>query len=138
MFMQQAVERKQTALSVVLGAQHQQRIFDGDNDGDRPDHERHAAEHVGRRQRRGAAAQEQLVHGVERRCTDIAIDDAERPYRQSRETSARRVGGVIEVPRRYRRSCFAAAFPRTLHEAGTRTRFNVPRRDPTSAPFVHC
>ena len=50
-FMQQAVEREDAALAVVLRAQHEERVFDGDDEGDRPDHQRHAAEHVGGRLR---------------------------------------------------------------------------------------
>ena len=72
---QEPIKREHAALAVVLRAQHQDRVFDGDDQRDGPDRERHAAEHVGGRAHR--AAEEQLIHGIERRGADIAIDDAE-------------------------------------------------------------
>jgi hypothetical protein len=62
---QKAVEREQAAFAVVLRAQDKDRVFDRDDDGDRPDHERNAAEDLlGRRC--GGPAKEQLIHGVQR------------------------------------------------------------------------
>ena len=92
-FMQQAVEREQAALAVVLRTQDENGVFDGDDDGDRPDHQRDAAQHLGRRLRGAGTAEEQRVHGVERRGPDIAVDDAQRADGQRRETAARRMRG---------------------------------------------
>ena len=43
---QEAVEREHAALAVVLRAQHEERIFDRDDDGQRPDAERGRAQRV--------------------------------------------------------------------------------------------
>ena len=53
--LQQAVEREHAALAVVLGAQHQQRVFDRDDERDRPYGERDRAEHIVGRRRDAAA-----------------------------------------------------------------------------------
>ena len=76
MFGEKAVERKDTPLAVVLRAQNEDGIFDGHDQRDSPDHQRDAAQHVGRRLCSVGAAKKQLVHGVERRRADIAVDDA--------------------------------------------------------------
>ena len=52
--MQQAVEREHAAFAVVLGAQHQKRVFDRDDQNDRPYRQRDRAEDVvGRRRNAG-------------------------------------------------------------------------------------
>ena len=51
---QEPVEREHAALAVVLRAQHQDRVFDRDDQRQRPDRERDAAEHVVGRARRAA------------------------------------------------------------------------------------
>ena len=43
---QQSVECEYATLAVVLRAQHEAGVLDGNDDGDRPDHEGNAAEHV--------------------------------------------------------------------------------------------
>ena len=92
-FMQQAVEREQAALAVVLRAQDENGVFDRDDDGDGPDHQRNAAQYLVRRLRGAGTAEEQRIHGVERRRPDIAVDDAQRADGQRRETAARRMRG---------------------------------------------
>ena len=87
--MQEAVKREHAAFAVVLRAQNKDRVFKGDNDRDRPDHERYAAQHVGGRLRTVGAAEEQLIHRVERRSADIAVHDAERAERQTRKSAVR-------------------------------------------------
>ena len=78
--MQQAVEREYAALAVVLRLQHEEGVFDRDDEGQRPDHERNGADRVlGRAGRRNA---ENLVHGVKGRSADVAIDDPERAQRK--------------------------------------------------------
>ena len=57
-FVQQTIEREQAAFAVILRAQDQDRVLDGDNDGDRPDHQRNAAQHLVRRLRRASSAEE--------------------------------------------------------------------------------
>ena len=94
---QQAIEREHTALAVVLRAQNQDGVFDRDDQRQRPDDERNCAERVLGRMRRGDA--KNLVHRIEGRSADVAIDDAERAKRQRRDAAARRVaagafGGV--------------------------------------------
>jgi hypothetical protein len=42
-FVQQAIQRKYAAFAVVLGPQHQRRVFDGDDENDRPDRQRNRA-----------------------------------------------------------------------------------------------
>ena len=43
---QQAVKREHAALAVILGAQHEDGVFDGDDQGHGPDHQRDAAQDV--------------------------------------------------------------------------------------------
>jgi hypothetical protein len=42
-FVQQAIQRKYAAFAVVLGPQHQRRVFDGGDENDRPDRQRNRA-----------------------------------------------------------------------------------------------
>ena len=78
--MQQAVERKYAALAVVLRPQHEEGVFDRDDEGQGPDHERDGADCVlGRAGRRNA---ENLVHGIKGRSADVAMDDPERAQRK--------------------------------------------------------
>jgi hypothetical protein len=100
MLMQQTIEREQATLAVILRPQHQNGIFDRDNDGDRPDHQRNAAEHRLRRWRRAGPAEEQLIHGVERRRPDIAVNDAQRTYGQRGKTAARFMRGWFDAGQR--------------------------------------
>ena len=90
-FMQQAVEREHAALAVVLRAQHQDRVFDRDDDGDRPDHQRDAPS-TSAGVCATPAAEKNLVHRVERRRADIAVNDAQRADGQRREAAARARG----------------------------------------------
>jgi len=41
--MQETVEREQAAFALILRAQDEDRILDGDDHSDRPDHQRNAA-----------------------------------------------------------------------------------------------
>ncbi len=86
---QKAVEREHAALAVVLRAQDQDGVFDRDDERQRPDDERNGAERVlGRMRRRDA---KNLVHRVEGRSADVAVDDAERAERQRPDAAVRRV-----------------------------------------------
>ncbi len=91
LFMQQAVEREDAALAIILRAQYEKGVFDGDDDGDRPDHQRYAAKDVGRRLRCAGPPEKQLVHRIKRRRADIAVNDTERADAQPGETAARHV-----------------------------------------------
>ena len=91
-FVQQAIEGEHAALTVILRAQHQQRVFYRDDDRQCPDHQRDPAEHVGRSGGQVGPAEEDLVQSVQRRCADIPIDDAERAHRQGGKPALRRVG----------------------------------------------
>ncbi len=90
--MQEAVEGEDAALAVVLRAQHKERIFDRDDQGQGPDDQRHGAERVLRRPP-GRDAKD-LVHRVKRRRPDVAVDHAERPERQRPDAALRRVAAV--------------------------------------------
>ncbi|MGD0108210.1 MAG: hypothetical protein ABSC06_29870 [Rhodopila sp.] len=65
-FVEQAVKRKDAALAVVLCAKDENGVFDCDDDGDGPDHQGNAAQHVVRRQRQSGTAEENLVERVKR------------------------------------------------------------------------
>ena len=57
-FSEKAVEREDAALAVVLRAQDEDGVFDGHDQRDGPDHQRYAAEHLGRRLRAAGTAEE--------------------------------------------------------------------------------
>jgi hypothetical protein len=65
-FVQEAIEREDAAFAVVLGAQHEERIFDGDDEDDGPDRKRDRTEHIVGRWRNAGRAEEDLINGVER------------------------------------------------------------------------
>ena len=88
---QKAVEGEEPALAIVLRAQNEDGVFDGDNDGDGPDHQRYTTQHVSWRWCAAASAEKQLIHGVKRRRADIAVDNAECANGQRRKASTRRV-----------------------------------------------
>jgi len=100
MLVQQTIEREQAAFAIILRAQYQDRVFNRDDDGDRPDHKRNPAEHRIRRWRRAGPAEEQLIHGVERRRPDIAVNDAQRAYGQRGKTAARFMRGWFDAGQR--------------------------------------
>ena len=88
--MQEAVEREEAAFAVILRAQDKDRVFDGDDDGDGPNHQRNAAQYfVGRRP--ASPAEEQLIHRVKRRRTDIAVNNTQRSDGQGCEAATRPV-----------------------------------------------
>jgi hypothetical protein len=100
--------------------------FDGHDQRDCPNHQRDAAQHVGRRLRGVCTAKKQLIHGIERRSANVAVNDAQRPDGQGRETSARRTrrerNGLL--PRR----CGIKTIPmraRVLHQARTKLEIGV-------------
>jgi hypothetical protein len=81
---QQAVERENAAFAVILGAQHQQRVLDRDDERDRPYRQGYRAQHVIGRRRDAGGTEKNLVDRIERRGADIAIDDTERADDQRR------------------------------------------------------
>ena len=86
---QEAVEREHAALAVVLRPQHQEGVFDRDDEGQRPDDERDGAERILGRPPGGHT--KYLIHGVEGRGADVAVNDAERPERQRNDAARRRM-----------------------------------------------
>ena len=134
--MQEAIEREHAALAVVLRLQHEEGVFDRDDKGQRPDHERNGAERVLWRARRRNA--ENLVHRVERGRADVAIDDAERAQRQRPDASVRST--VAAPPPRWRvrgRGVGSGVIERTLScsraKERSRRHFATPSR--TNQPY---
>jgi hypothetical protein len=75
--MQQTIKGEDPALSIILGPQDEDRVFDRDDDGQRPQHERNAADDAVVIQDGSAAAKEDQIQRIERRRADIAEDDAD-------------------------------------------------------------
>jgi hypothetical protein len=86
---EQCKQRHDAALALVVGPQDQDRVFQRDDDHERPQDERQDPQDGGVR---GGAARPGGPHGllerVKRRGADIAIDDAERTKRCSRRYGA--------------------------------------------------
>ena len=78
---------KRAAFAVVVGAQQDDHIFDGDDEDQRPDDERKDAENGLSADRRVGAAgrQHRLAQGIKRARADVAIDDADRSQCQRPE-----------------------------------------------------
>ena len=88
-FMQQAVKREDAAFAVAVGAQHEDRVFEADDERQRPYRERDAAKHVVRRRGDMRGAVENLIDGVKRRGADVAKDHTDRADGQRRLAAAR-------------------------------------------------
>jgi hypothetical protein len=74
-----AIKRHDAALALVVGAQDQCHVLEGDDDDQRPEHQREDAEHVRRRDwHRMVGVAEDFLDGIQRAGADVAIDDAER------------------------------------------------------------
>ncbi len=121
--------RDDAALPAIVGAQDQDRVFERDDDDERPQDERENAENSLRRGRvasRGSPGR--FPEGVERAGADVAIDDAKRA--QSCHSMQRAPSALLTY--RYRPSALvhqrksAAAMPPREY-GGTRSRFNDPR-----------
>ena len=130
--MQQAIEREHSALAVVLGAQHQQRIFDRDDDEDRPYRRRDRPEHIFGRRRDGGGTEKNLVDRIERRRADVAVNHADRADGEGREPAARgmrpahmRVDGAGHMPNA-RLVHQTWLFHRLTSTAMTESDFNLP------------
>ncbi len=72
----QGGQRESAALAPVVGAHDDDDVFEGDDDGQRPGDQRERAEDAGLGHLAGTL--EALLHGVEGRGPDIAVNDAER------------------------------------------------------------
>ena len=85
-------QRKRTAFAVIVGAEQDQHVFDGDDQDQRPDDQRQDAED--HRLERSLAASRRRMHGfaqgIERARADVAIDDADAAERQAPKIAARR------------------------------------------------
>ena len=99
MLVQKAVKREHAAFAVVLGAQHENRIFDRNDDRQCPNDQRDAAEHIAGRSRHAAVRKEDLIDGVKRGGADVAIDDPDGTQGQRGETAR----GRMHRPARNRR-----------------------------------
>ncbi len=98
----QRQHRDQTSLAVVVGAQDQHDVLDADDHRQRPeDHRQHAVD-VGRRQRH-VTVREDLLQGVQRAGTDIAIDHAHRAQREREQAGLGGRGGGTHKGRRLSR-----------------------------------
>ena len=94
----QAVEREDAAFAFVLGADHQQRVFDGDDQRDRPDRQRDRAEHVVRRSAR--PGRDRRRSGRRRRAARCRCRHRRRRARRSTARRARRAADAQRVLRR--------------------------------------
>jgi hypothetical protein len=120
---QQTVQREDAALAIILGAQDKDRVLDRDDDGDGPDHQRDAAQHMIRGQRQPGVAEEDLVQRIQRRRADVAKHDACRSDGQRGKATlrcvARRGDGLLRTRcdggRIRMRAC-------EIHAEGTRRR----------------
>ena len=75
---QQGQQGDDAAFAVVVGAQDEQRVFDRDDQDQRPQDERDDAQHrVGRDRAAVAGGAGRLLQRIERAGADVAIDDAE-------------------------------------------------------------
>jgi hypothetical protein len=76
-------ERENTALALVVGAQHEQEVLHRHDQNQRPHDQREDAEHVRRGHRNLVRARKALPQGVQRTRPDVAVDDPKR--RQDQE-----------------------------------------------------
>ena len=81
-----------TAFALVVGANDHDVILDGDDDHERPEHHRHDAEHVARRDADAVGAVERLADRVQRAGPDVAVHDTQGGERQREEIAAARAG----------------------------------------------
>ena len=90
----QSEQRQDAALAVVVGAHDQDRVFDGDDDDQRPEDQRHDAEHRFRRNLSvGTCGLCGDAERIERARADVAEDDAHAGKRRRRPSV--RVGRVV-------------------------------------------
>ena len=75
-------KRKRPAFAAIVGAHRHQHIFDGDDQHQRPEDQAQHAEDMKGVDRQRVRPEEALLHGVKRRGSDVAIDDANRAERQ--------------------------------------------------------
>src|SRR5204862_3525 len=80
------------AFAPVVGANDHDVILDGDDDHERPEHHRHDAEHVARRDADAVGAVERLADRVQRAGPDVAVHDTQGGERQREEIAAARAG----------------------------------------------
>ena len=92
-------QRERAAFAVIVGAEQDQHIFDGDDQDQRPDDERQDAED--HRLERSLAASRRGMHGfaqgIERARADVAIDDADAAEREAPKIAARGCFGTGAV-----------------------------------------
>ena len=96
--LKQRHQRERAALAVVVGAHDQEHVFQRHDDDQRPQHQRHDAEHhLARERAAGGRGGQAFLERVERARADVAVDDADGAERQGPEPGARmgvlRLGG---------------------------------------------
>ena len=89
-------QRQRSPFPVIVGAQQDQHVFQGDDDYQRPQDEREHAEHEFMGDRAGPGSRRRrFSECVERAGADVAIDDADAPEREAPE--ARPHGWVLTL-----------------------------------------
>ena len=85
-----------SAFATIVGAQHQQHVFQGDNQHQGPEDRRSRPDDVRGIEGHAGARAEDLLHRIERAGANIAVDDPDRPQRQCREpwTAHGKAGGL--------------------------------------------
>ena len=85
-------QRQHAPLAVVVGAHDEEQVLDRDDQRDRPEDQRQHAVDVDRERRHPVGQRHALLHRVERRGPDVAVDDADGAQRQLGEARAVRLG----------------------------------------------
>ena len=89
--LQQRHQAQRSALAMIVGAHDQPDVFQGHDDGQRPQHQRHHPDHHGFAERgAGGGGRQALLQRIERTGADIAIDHPDRSQRQRPERRTRR------------------------------------------------
>ena len=90
-------QRQRAAFALVVGAQHEDHVFDGDHDGQCPDNQRQQTEHLVLR-RRTAGGVQRFAERVEGTGADIAENDAQGAENKNGDIGVRGVAGLIGRP----------------------------------------
>ena len=84
-FHQQRQQRQRAALAIVVGAQQEQHVFQGDDDRQRPDHQRDQADDFQARHAVSGDRAQRFTKRIKRAGADIAIDNADRAKGESQK-----------------------------------------------------
>jgi hypothetical protein len=89
-------EGEDAAFAFVIGAEHEPKVFDRDEQDQRPKHEGENTKHIGRRGGDGVRPVEALAQGVKRTRADVTIDHAEGADRQAGQVS-RTISRILRI-----------------------------------------